>query len=129
MCSTGIQPTPTRWAFFALEQRMSTTPTASAHVCTPHAPPCNWVGNIIRGTRCQDADAKYWNDPIHADFIEYVDAHGRSMHNAQRHSLSYPYTPELWSLTVRQVANGRQWETRLKAVTDDFGWLVEVPAR
>lgn len=135
---------------------MSTTPIASAHVCTPKSepqyvfssgaadflntdrrffvvdaenlPPEDWVGNIVPWTPCRDEDAKCWNDPLRADFYAYVDAYGRTQHNAQRHAHGYPSTPSLWNVTVRRVANGRRWELRLKAVTDDFGWLVEVPA-
>lgn len=103
------------------------TTQASAHVCTPNAPPSNWVGNIAPGTRCQDANATHWHDGSVADFLQYVDADGRTMGVAQRHDHYCFEAAGLWRVTVRKLTNGRPWEHRTQGATDDFGWMVEVP--
>lgn len=108
---------------------MSTTPIASAHVCTSTAPPSNWVGNIAPGTRCKDDNAQAWDNPFSSDHTFYVDGDRRTMGTAQLHAHGYPECRGLWRVMVRQFLNGRQWDHRTWAVIDDFGWLVEVPAR
>ena len=107
---------------------MSTTPIASAHVCTHTAPPSNWVGNIVPGTRCQDGTAEHWDDSHLAGFFQYVDAEERTMGTATRHSHLEPKSWGRWSIVLDQFVNGRRWATHTYGVTDDFGWLVEVPA-
>lgn len=135
---------------------MSTTPKSCAHVCTPQrkpqywfssgaadflkgdkrffvveaedSPPENWVGNIVPGTRCSDVTANYWNDPYLSDVIQYEDEENRTICYANRHQHVDPKIRGRWRISLRQFNHGRRWETETQAVTDDFGWLVEVPA-
>ena len=56
------------------------------------------------------------------------DSQRRERYSGIRHSIFDFKPPCVWQVTeYRYDAIGTRWERRFHAVTDDFGWLIEVP--
>lgn len=91
--------------------------------------PCNWVGHITDGKRCSDGSAHYHHERSFSGFYAWRDSQtGVTVHSGERHAYHDIYGhPNLWLVRISEAFKGRTWETTVRAVTDDFGWLVEVP--
>ena len=99
-----------------------------AHVCTTEVPPANWVGNLIPAARRYDATAdkhglKHYSD----DLFWRISPDDNFWQHGERHSGQYTGRAHLWLLHLRQKIGQHIWHTNVCAITDDFGWLVEVP--
>ncbi len=93
-------------------------------------PPANWPGQrlrILRSVeRTHDATAHLHDAPQLSDHYYYRTYDGHTIAVARRHSGE---DSRKWlCLLFLQDQAGAEWVRELAAVTDDFGWLVEVPA-
>lgn len=107
-------------------------PPLSAHVCTPQindTPPNNWVGHLIPAAKRYDSTAKIHNSANCSDFFSWkTQPHDGLPQCGERHQGKNNGTPHLWNCHLAQRSGRHIWRATCHAVTDDFGWLVEVPA-
>ncbi len=94
------------------------------------APPANWPGKHLRVLdaiqRTHDATADPHSHAIFADSYQYHTRDGQCVSIAHRHNNDLASKWEC-SLSIHDTT-GAKWWRNFPAVTDDFGWLVEVPA-
>ena len=94
------------------------------------AAPHNWPGQHSRMLpaipRTHDASADYHDKAHLSDSYQYLTRDGQCVAMAHRHSGDLA---SKWgcSLSIHDIT-GAKWWREFQAVTDDFGWLVEVPA-
>ena len=94
------------------------------------APPVNWPGQSagLLGPvgRTHDATADFHQSRGLSDRYHYETDDGRLAATARRH---IDKKSKKWDcyLYIRDIT-GAEWSRNFPAVTDDFGWLVEVPA-
>lgn len=95
-----------------------------------NTPPANWPGQHLRMLpaiqRTHDATADLHQSRSLSDCYHYETDDGRLAAAAQRHVNKKGHKWTCW-LFIRDNA-GAEWVRDFPAVTDDFGWLVEVPA-
>lgn len=103
---------------------MSTTPIASAHVCTQKAPSGHASTEAINLRPLGQLR------PMEQHEEHLTDMRGKIMVTLYRHTgLFLPERLGRWhGYEYRTDKLGREWSRSFFAVTDDFGWLVEVPA-
>lgn len=93
-------------------------------------PPANWPGQHLRILpsipRTHDASADHHDKAHLSDSYQYYTRDGQCVAIAHRHSGDLA---SKWgcSLSIHDIT-GAKWWREFQAVTDDFGWLVEVPA-
>ena len=101
----------------------------------PIAPPTeaipdNWPGQHLRMLpsipRTHDANAALHQHRTVSDMHHYTTDDGRVAAAAYRHDNKHRQKWTCW-LFIRD-SSGAEWNRDFPAVTDDFGWLVEVPA-
>lgn len=95
-----------------------------------NAPPRNWPGQsgsfLHPIGRTHDATAELHQSGHASDFHHYETDDGRLAAAAYRHDNKHRQKWTCW-LFIRD-SSGAEWNRDFPAVTDDFGWLVEVPA-
>lgn len=90
-------------------------------------PPTNWVGHLIGNMRCKCLCPSYSATQMH-DYFVYATgavAHGSAGRWSTRSS-DFKCSAR-WDVRLSKTVDGRTWSTCVAAITDDFGWLVEVP--
>ncbi|MDH0362814.1 hypothetical protein [Comamonas aquatica] len=85
-------------------------------------PPSNWVGHLMDGARCTASLKPHLFD---ADYQIYADNNGDVHTTVARHD--HRKKPGAYQVYIIKNTSGHTWHTWLRAVADDFGWLVEVP--
>ncbi|WP_272971059.1 hypothetical protein [Comamonas terrigena] len=121
-----------RWNQAYKGQRLPIFPAGSIFI--PIAPPTeappNWPGQYLRVLdaiqRTHDATADRHNHAIFADSYQYHTRDGQCVAIAHRHSGDLASKWEC-RLSIHDTT-GAKWYRNFPAITDDFGWLVEVPA-
>lgn len=99
-----------------------------AHVCTTEVPPANWVGHLIPAARRTDKTAKHHSYSELSDFYDWSCSEtDELLQCGSRHTDNPNGTPHLWNVHLQKEIDQRHWSVTVHAVTDDFGWLVEVP--
>lgn len=92
-------------------------------------PPVNWVGHLIPAAKRYDATATEHDlNKFSDDYFwrtTFYDPHWQLGH---RHAGVKRDAPHCWIVHLRQQIGRITWSTEVHAATDDFGWLVEVPA-
>lgn len=93
-------------------------------------PPANWPGHrsitLPPLARTHDATAELHRSRAASDYYHYETADRRLAASAYRHDSQHHQKWHCW-LYIRDNT-GAEWSRNFPAVTDDFGWLVEVPA-
>lgn len=93
-------------------------------------PPSNWPGQHLRilpsTPRTYDATAVHHDCGVMSDGYVYRTRDGQCVAVAHRHNCEVAHK---WECSLfSHDRTGAQWRREFTAVTDDFGWLVEVPA-
>nr|WP_315540146.1 hypothetical protein [uncultured Comamonas sp.] len=93
-------------------------------------PPTNWPGQRFKELppipRTHDATAELHQSHSLSDCYHYETDDGLLAAAAHRHDSKHRQKWTCW-LFIRD-SSGAEWNRDFPAVTDDFGWLVEVPA-
>lgn len=103
---------------------------AALNAARSESPPTNWAGQhpvvLLPTPRTTDHLARRFNDVQLSDCYHLRNDAATIQHAAYRHR--YGIRKGIWDCTeYRYDAQGRDWTRTYAAVTDDFGWLVEVP--
>lgn len=93
-------------------------------------PPTNWPGQhttlLPPVGRTYDVTAEFHQSRNTSDYYHYQTASGRLAAAASRHNSKRRSKWDCWLFISDNT--GAEWSRSFAAVTDDFGWLVEVPA-
>lgn len=91
-------------------------------------PPSNWVGHLVPAAKHYDSSADIHNTPGLSDFYCWKEQPKDELFQCgERHQGKRSGTPHLWTCHLAQRSGRHIWRAICHAVTDDFGWLVEVP--
>ena len=91
-------------------------------------PPSNWVGHLVPAAKHYDSSADIHNTPGLSDFYCWKEQPKDELFQCgERHQGKRSGTPHLWTCHLAQRSGRHIWRATCHAVTDDFGWLVEVP--
>lgn len=91
-------------------------------------PPSNWVGHLIPAAKRYDSSADIHNSPGLSDFYCWKEQPNDELFQCgERHQGKRGGTAHLWTCHLAQRSGRHIWRATCHAVTDDFGWLVEVP--
>lgn len=94
----------------------------------PHNSPGQHTRYLFPTPRTQDTTAELHAEPWASNWYALKDEQGRLRFTGTRHAGHRRALGRWLCIEYRYDIAGGEWTRELIAVTDDFGWLVEVPA-